>query len=94
MKEITSTKLDHAFEITGRALKMAKENMTKDAAMKENAEDFLDMASRYYSDAKHFRDKGDYVNAFGALYYAHAWLDAGARIKFFDVHDSDLFTSD
>jgi len=53
------------------------------------------MAKRYYSDAKHFRDKGDYVTAFAALNYAHGWLDAGARIGLFDVdHDSELFTVD
>ncbi|MEK6857726.1 MAG: DUF357 domain-containing protein, partial [Nanoarchaeota archaeon] len=62
---------------------------------KKNAEDFLDMAQRYFSDAKHFRDKGDVVTAFAALNYAHGWLDAGARLGFFDVeHDSELFTVD
>ncbi len=94
MNEITDEKLNRYFGITGKALKMAKENITKDKSLRKNAEDFLDMAERYYSDAQHFREKGDYVNAFGALYYAHAWLDAGARIKFFDVHDSGLFTAD
>ena len=58
------------------------------------AKDFFDMASRYYSDAGHFRKHNDFVLAFGALNYAHGWLDAGARIKLFDVHDSTLFTVD
>ncbi|MBU0615856.1 MAG: DUF357 domain-containing protein, partial [Nanoarchaeota archaeon] len=57
-------------------------------------EDFLDMVSRYVSDAEHFYNKGDLVNAFAALNYAHGWLDAGARIGLFDVHDSRLFTVD
>jgi len=52
------------------------------------------MASRYYSDAGHFRDKEDWVLAFAALNYAHGWLDAGARIGLFQVKDSRLFTVD
>ena len=94
MKHITDKKLNHYFEITGKALKIAKEKITKDAALRKNAEDFLDMAERYYADAQHFRDKGEYVDAFGALNYAHAFLDAGARIKLFEVHDSGLFAAD
>jgi len=58
------------------------------------AELFFDMASRYYSDAKHFEKKNDYVLAFAALNYAHGWLDAGARIRLFKVNDSRLFTVD
>ncbi len=94
MRQITDRKLDAAFEVTDKALKMARENITEDAGKKKSALDFLRMAESYVSDARHFREKGDLVNSFGALYYAHAWLDAGARIGFFDVHDSSLFASD
>jgi hypothetical protein len=53
------------------------------------------MATRYYNDAEHFRQKGDIVTAFAALNYAHGWLDAGARLGLFDVdHDDTLFTVD
>lgn len=53
------------------------------------------MAKRYFSDAQHFKEKGDIVTAFAALNYAHGWLDAGARLGLFDVgHDSELFTVD
>lgn len=55
---------------------------------------FLDMARRYYSDAKYFYAQKDLVLAFGALNYAHGWLDAGARIRLFQVNDSRLFTVD
>jgi len=34
------------------------------------------------------------VTAFAALNYAHGFLDAGARMKLFDVKDSRLFASD
>ena len=94
MREVTDEKLKKYFEITGQALKKAKANITKDSSKKEFAADFLDMAQRYYNDAKYFKEKDDYVNAFAALSYAHGWLDAGARIGLFDVHDSKLFTVD
>ena len=94
MREITDEKLEKYFDITGQALKKAEDNITKDDSKKEFAADFLDMAQRYYKDAKYFKKKVDHVNAFAALSYAHGWLDAGARIKLFDVHDSKLFTVD
>lgn len=57
------------------------------------AENFLDMAKRYYADAQHFHAKGDEVNAFATVNYAHGWLDAGARLGVFDVgQDDTLFT--
>ncbi|HLC86574.1 MAG TPA: DUF357 domain-containing protein [Candidatus Nanoarchaeia archaeon] len=95
MKEITEHKLKKYFEVTGRALKKVKINPGIKINTKETAEIFLDMAQRYYEDAKHFMKKGDYVTAFAALNYAHGWLDAGARIGVFDVdHDNELFTVD
>jgi hypothetical protein len=66
----------------------------KDETCFNQAKDFFDMASRYYNDAAHFKKHKDYVLAFAALNYAHGWLDAGARIGLFDVHDSTLFTVD
>ena len=53
----------------------------------------LRMADDYYSDAKYFKDQGDYVRAFGAINYAHAWIDAGVKIGLLDGHGDDvLFT--
>lgn len=91
--EVTDEKLEKYFSITGEALEMAKK-AEKDHSNIDKAEDFLDMASRYYSDAKHFRKQGNKVLAFAALNYAHGWLDAGARIQLFKVKDSRLFTVD
>lgn len=89
---VTIEKIEKYFSITGEALEKCKhaldENRLKDA------KDFLNMASRYYSDAKYFESKGEYVLAFAALNYAHGWLDAGARIRLFKVNDSRLFTVD
>ena len=95
MKEVTNEKLDRYFDLTSRALSKIKINQQVEIDVNSAAEDFLDMARRYFEDAKHFRDKDDYVNALAALSYAHAWLDAGARLGIFDVdHDSELFTVD
>jgi len=95
MKQISDKKLDKYFDVTSRAIAKVKLQSTCKINCKEAAKDFFDMAKRYYSDAKHFKDKGDYVTAFAALNYAHGWLDAGARLGLFDVDgDSELFTVD
>ena len=93
--EITPEKLKKYFDITSRALKKVKIAKATPIDWEAKAKDFLDMAQRYFSDAKHFEQKGDIVTAFAALNYAHGWLDAGARLGFFDVdHDDTLFTVD
>jgi len=88
---LTKQKLDKYLKITEKALIQAKKSSNNTDF---NREDFLDMIERYISDSKHFYKKGDLVNAFAAINYAHGWLDAGARIGIFDVHDSELFTVD
>jgi len=90
---ISPEKLEKYFKITKEALDMIKEKGV-DEKRKKDAEDALDMAERYYSDAKHFAKKGDFVTAFAALNYAHGWLDCGARLGLFKVKDSRLFTVD
>ncbi len=90
---IPREKLDKYFSITGEALKKAKDAPRCDTQGK-HAEDFLDIAQRYYDDARHFDERGDAVLAFAALNYAYGWLDAGARIGLFRVKDSRLFTVD
>jgi len=95
MNTITDEKLEKYFDVTSRALKKVKIVEKVEIDAKKSAEDFLDMATRYFEDAKHFKEKGDIVTAFAALNYAHGWLDAGARIGLFDVdRDSVLFTVD
>lgn len=93
MKEITEAKLKKYFDVTKKALKLAEASKNR-LNLKSEREDCLDMIRRYVSDAEHFYSKQDFVNAFAALNYAHGWLDAGARIGLFDVHDSTLFTVD
>lgn len=91
--KITKEKLERYFDVTGRAIELAKEAKNK-TGMQDERRDFLDMIQRYYSDARHFEEKGEIVDSFAALNYCHGWLDAGARIGLFDVHDSGLFTVD
>ena len=92
---ISKEKLEKYFSVTKKALDKAKHSAPEKTHLHKMAEDFLDMANRYFLDAKHFYKKGDMVTAFAALNYAHGWLDAGARIGLFDVgHDSSLFTVD
>jgi uncharacterized protein len=93
--EITVEKLEKYLDITNRAIRKVKITESGKIDWKASAEDFFDMAKRYHSDAHYFMKKGDYVNAFAAVNYAHGWLDAGARLGMFDVdHDNKLFTVD
>ena len=89
--EITKERLDKEFKITSRALE-AVEITDKD---KDGAKKLLDFAQRYYKDAEYFKEKGDWASAFGALNYAHAWLDAGAVLGLFNVDkDKEVFVVD
>ena len=90
---ITEEKIAKYLDTTKRALDKLKVAAPPRSFNRKMADSFLEMANAYYSDAKHFRDKGDYVNAFACVNYAHGWLDAGARIGLFEVGEDDrLFT--
>lgn len=87
-------KLAKYFSLTAQALQKVKQGK-----LNLSSEDcylvMLDMAERYFKDAQYFEKQGKLLLAFGALNYAHGWLDAGARIGVFDVDgDSRLFTVD
>lgn len=96
MEELSEERLDKYLSITKRAINKVKLNKEGEIENWQNAaEDFFDMAQRYYNDALHFRKQGREMDAFAAVNYAHGWLDAGARIGLFDVnHDNTLFTVD
>ena len=79
----------------GRILRinLREKEIQKQPLPPKMAEDFLSMAANYFSDARHFHEKGDYERALACVNYAHGWLDAGARIGLFDVEgDDQLFT--
>ena len=87
---ITKEKLIKYFSLTNNALEKVKKNII--SGKEEEAKEIIEMTTNYLSDATHFEEKGDYVNAFGALNYAHGWLDSGVRLRIFDVRDDSLFT--
>lgn len=91
-KEIKTEKLNQYLMISRKAIALAESAINHER--EEDALIVLDMAKRYISDAEYFKRDGDYVNGFAAVNYAHGWLDAGARLGLFDVHDNILFVVD
>jgi len=90
---ISREHLERYLGITKRALDKVALAAPERSFNRELAESFLEMARTYYSDAVHFSQQGDLVNAFASVNYAHGWLDCGARIGLFDVgQDDQLFT--
>jgi uncharacterized protein len=90
---ISEERMNKYLETTSRALAKAKIASPPRSHMYKLAEDFYNMAKSYYTDARSFAREGNYVNAYGAVNYAHGWLDAGARLGLFDVGEDDaLFT--
>lgn len=87
---ITSEKLEKYQNLTSEALKIAKSSIAK--GKEKQAKEIIDMVSNYLSDAGYFEKKGDFVNSFAALNYAHGWLDSGVRLGIFNVKDDKLFT--
>ncbi len=87
---ITKEKLEKYFNLTQEALKQVKKSII--AGKETEAKEIIIMAENYLSDAHHFQDKEDFVNAFAALNYAHGWLDSGVRLLIFNVKDNKLFT--
>jgi hypothetical protein len=89
-KTIPKAKIEKYYNLTSKALAIAKKSIAK--GKQKQANEIILMVDCYLSDSKHFEEKGDYINAFGALNYAHGWLDSGARLKIFNVTDNKLFT--
>ena len=80
-------------------LELSAEARAKASSIAEAEEDvarldsMMRMCDDYQADAKHFLEKGDLVRAFGAINYAHAWIDAAVRIGLMDGHgDARLVT--
>ena len=90
---ISREKIEGYLSITEEALNKLKIAAPDRSFNRKMADDFLNMATSYYNDARHFYENGDYINAFASVNYAHGWLDCGARIGLFDVGGDDrLFT--
>jgi hypothetical protein len=92
-RNISEERMTKYLETTGKAIEKIDISSPPRSHLRKMAEDFLTMARSYYSDAKVFASEGNYVLAYGAVNYAHGWLDAGARMGLFDVDEDDqLFT--
>ncbi|MFH1225016.1 MAG: DUF357 domain-containing protein [Candidatus Diapherotrites archaeon] len=86
-------KVKHYRKLTEEALGKASILQGITPAERKKAEDFLSMARNYFSDARHFEEKGDLPTALAAYSYSHAWLDAGVRAGWLDGKGDDkLFT--
>ncbi len=88
--EISREKLDRYFDLTERGVTEVKKNIIE--GKRSEAKEIIRMVENYVSDARYFKEKGDWVNAFAALAYAHGWMDCGVRLGIFDVDDDELFT--
>ncbi|MBW6442269.1 DUF357 domain-containing protein [Patescibacteria group bacterium] len=87
---VNSEKIKKYRELTKKALEISKRSIIKNK--EKEAKEIIDMASNYISDSEYFEKKGDLVNSFAALNYAHGWIDSGVRLGIFDVDDDKLFT--
>tara|TARA_B100001996_G_scaffold377563_1_gene360375 strand:- start:483 stop:773 length:291 start_codon:yes stop_codon:yes gene_type:complete len=91
--EVSREKVLEAIALTNAAREKATPKVDPNSPEGVHLEDMLRMCDDYRKDALHFLDSGDHVRAFGAIYYAHAWIDAGVRIGWLDGHNDDhLFT--
>ena len=77
---VTKSKLEHYVNLT----KMAREKATRIPLEGTPESTQLDILLRMAD---------DYARAFGAINYAHAWIDAGVKLRLLDGHgDDNLFT--
>ncbi|MFA5175832.1 MAG: DUF357 domain-containing protein [Candidatus Nanoarchaeia archaeon] len=88
MEKDIKERLEKYLKLTDKALKQVKNTEDKQAKI------LIDMAERYYKDALHFKEKQDYINAFAAVNYAHAFLDSAVLLGLIKVDDNTLFMTD
>ena len=91
--KISQEKLTYYLNLTKEARKKATPIHEKGTTQDDMLAVLLRMADDYTSDAQHFMNTGDYIRAYGAINYAHAWIDAGVKLRLLDGHGDDrLFT--
>ncbi len=89
--ETAEKKAKRYIKMTEEALSKVEIAVPEDSKLRPVAEDFLDVARRYLSDAKWFAERGDYPTALAAVAYAHAWIDAGVRMGILKGEGNRLF---
>ena len=91
--QVTQELVEKYLDLSSRAKGKATPIHSDDTPEATQLSDMMGMCDDYASDARHFMETGDLVRAFGAINYAHAWLDAAVRIGLLDGHgDDQLFT--
>ena len=89
---LTVEKIERYLMITSKARDKASP-ITKNIDDENKLSIMLKMCDDYTSDARHFLRSGNLIDAFGAINYAHAWIDAAVKIGLLDGHGDDtLFT--
>lgn len=90
--EVTSELIQRYLALTAAARQKATPIYTS-GPEGERITIMMEMADSYTSDAKWFVEQGDFVRAFGAINYAHAWIDCAVKIGLMDGHgDDEMFT--
>jgi len=91
--EVSIERIEKYLDITRRARAKATPIHPESSNEASQLAIMMRMADDYASDAQHFLKIGDHVRAFGAINYAHAWIDAGVKLGLLDGHGDDvLFT--
>ena len=89
---VTQEKVEKYLNLTAEA-RIKATPITTNSEDERKLQSMLRMCDDYQNDARHFMENGDLVRAFGAINYAHAWIDAAVRIGLMDGHGDDrLFT--
>ena len=91
--EVTSELVERYLALTNAAREKATPLFTPESEDGKTLETMMEMADSYTADAKWFVGQGDLVRAFGAINYAHAWIDCAVKIGLMDGHgDDEMFT--
>jgi len=91
-RTLTVERVKHYLSITEKARGKATP-LASTPEQKVMLKTLLSMADDYAHDAQYFLKQGDLIRAFGAINYAHAWIDAGVKLRLLDGHGDDvLFT--
>ena len=91
--EVTSELIERYFTLTQASIEKATPLHSMESEEGKRLVVMMEMADSYTSDAKWFAEQGDLVRAFGAINYAHAWIDCAVKIGLMDGHgDDEMFT--
>jgi hypothetical protein len=89
---VSKEKVQKYLDLTAEA-RIKATSITKNIEDENRLQAMLKMCDDYQQDALYFMNNDDLVRAFGAINYAHAWIDAAVRIGLLDGHGDDrLFT--